>query len=126
MSIRTATSNGRHPVVGFDNSPVPGDDERVFGVSDNKQSFQSPEYSIRPPILGQFHGPSQEIPAELVQFFLKLCKKGEGICRGPSKTSKNFVMVDLSNLPGSMLHDRMFKGHLTISRHDYFSFMPNG
>jgi hypothetical protein len=62
----------------------------------------------------------------LVQFFLKLRKKSKSVRGGPSKTSKNLIMVDLSNLPRGMLHDGMFKGHLTISCHDYFSFVPNG
>src|SRR4030042_2794980 len=119
MGIRTTTSNGRHPIVGFNDVSISGDDEGVFRVSDNEQSLQPPENPICSPIFGQLHGCPEKIPAELVQLFFKLSKKGKGICRGPCKTSKNFIMVNPSNLPGSMLHDGMFKRHLTIPCHHH-------
>jgi hypothetical protein len=125
-AVRAAASNGGHPVVRFNHVTIAGDDERMLSVGDNQQSFEPPEDPIRPPILGQLDSRPEQIPPELVQFFFKLRKEGESVGCGPRKTGENFIVVNPSNLPGSMLHDGMFERHLTVPSHDHLSLVPNG
>src|SRR5512139_3159287 len=125
MSIRATASDSRHSVIRLDDIAISRDDEGALRVCDNEQSLQSPENPIRSPIFSQFHVCPEQISTVLVQLLLKLRKKSEGICGSSCKTRQNFIMVNLTNLPGGMLHDGMFKRHLTISCHDHLPFMSN-
>ena len=124
--IRAARSNRDDPVVGLDQIAVAREQERHCGVHDDQHRLEPAQQPIGPPVLRELDGRSLEVAAILFELGLEARKQRERIGRRAGKAGQNPVVVELADLPGGLLHDRVAERDLAVAGHDRLAAMPHG
>lgn len=112
-----ARADSHHPLVGFDDVPVAGDDQHFFPVRHDHHRVELSEDAVRAPLLGEFDGRPSEVPPVGLQLGFEAVLKRLGVGGGTGKAAKNLAARQLANLSGVVFENRRFPlGDLPVGR----------
>ena len=103
------------PSSGSITSPVPETMNDVLLIGHGQQRLQPAQHPVAAPVLGQLDGGAREVAAILLELALEAREQREGIRRRAGEARHHAIVVQLADLAGAGLDDRLPQRHLTVA-----------
>jgi hypothetical protein len=126
LGVGTSAADGGYSAVGLDHVALSAEQERLFFVADQQQSFQMAQEFIGAPIFGQLDGAASEIAVVLLEFRFETAEQGEGVGSGAGEPGEDLVVIEPADLLRRVLDDGLTERDLSVAGKYYAAVAANG
>src|SRR5581483_4340085 len=116
-----ATANGGNSAIRLNYIALAAQQEGLFLVGYQEQSFEMAQELIGTPVLRKFYRRTANIAVILLQLSLEATEKREGVSRGAGEACENLILVEAPDLLGIVLHHAGAERDLAIPGHDHMA-----
>src|SRR5712692_853998 len=115
LGVGAAAADCHQPQFRFDNVAVAGDDQRGFVVCHRQHRFEPAQHAVGAPVLGEFHGGTEQVALMLFQLRLEALEQSERVRRTAGETGEDALVEKTPDLARAGLENDIAESHLSVA-----------